>query len=165
MQNEFTTFDIIKALEIPRERLREWMKLGFIKPTQEADGKGTKAIFTKQDCYRVELFRQLLQMGLQRKLASQFIESYNEPRGKHKWGESYLVIRLGARRNRPEDVHGTYFTKYIASDDQKIDLAKGFIDDDRLAANFDERWDYVQLVNLKRLEQQTDMKLEKLSFF
>jgi DNA-binding transcriptional MerR regulator len=162
MKDEFTTFDIIKALKIPRERLREWMKLGFIKPTIAADGQGTKALFSRQDAYRVELFRRLIQIGLQRKLAAQFIESYNEPRGNHRWGESYLCIRLGARKTKPEYKYGTYFTKYIASDDQKIDLVKGFIDDEALAAEFDDRWDYIQIVNLKRLEAATDRMLEKL---
>lgn len=162
MKNEFSTFDVIKALKIPRERLRQWMNLGFIKPTIAADGQGTKAIFTRQDAYRIELFQKLLEIGLQRKLAGQFIEKYDEPRGNHRWGESYLVIRLGARTNRDEDKYGTYFTKYIASDDQKIDLVKGFIDDEDIAADFDEQWDYIQIINLKRLEKATDRLLEKV---
>ena len=162
MKDEFTTFDIIKALKIPRERLREWMKLGFIKPTIDADGQGTKSIFTRQDTYRVELFSQLLKMGFQRKLASKFIESYSEPRGKHRWGQSYLVIRLGARTTRNQDKDGFYFTKTIASSDQKIDLVKGFIDEEEISAELDERWDYIQIVNLKRLERETDKKLEKV---
>lgn len=162
MKNElFSTFEIIKALNIPRERLREWMKLGFIKPTQAADGQGTRAIFTRQDAYRVELFRRLLQMGLQRKLAAQFVESYDEAGGNHRSEQRYLIIRLGTRTTRNEDEYGTYFSKCIANDDQKIDLVKGFIDDEVLAAEFDERWDYLQIVNLNRLERDADRMLDK----
>jgi DNA-binding transcriptional MerR regulator len=162
MKNEFSTFDVIKALKIPRERLRQWMNLGFITPTIAADGQGTKAIFTRQDAYRIELFRKLLEIGLQRKLAGQFIESYKEPRGSHLRGESYLVIRLGTRTNRPAGKYGTYFSKCIASSDQKIDLKTGFIDDEALSAEFDDQWDYIQIVNLKRLEAATDRLLEKI---
>jgi hypothetical protein len=100
-------------------------------------------------------------MGLHRKLAVQFLEKYNEPRESNPEGR-YLVIRLGARISRDEEMHGSYFTKTIANADQKIDLVKGFIDHEELAADFDGRWDYIQIVNLKRLEQATDKMLEKL---
>jgi hypothetical protein len=42
MRDGFSTLDIVKTLEIPRERLRSWMKEGFILPTAPAKGQGTK---------------------------------------------------------------------------------------------------------------------------
>jgi hypothetical protein len=70
MKNEFTTFDIMKALEIPRERLREWINRGFVKPHQSADGQGTKAIFTRSDVYAVALFKRFIEHGITRKAAA-----------------------------------------------------------------------------------------------
>jgi len=50
--NGYTTFQIIKALKIPRERLKDWMEKGFVKPSlQQARGKGTKALFSLLDVY------------------------------------------------------------------------------------------------------------------
>ena len=56
-RDDFSTLDIVKARNIPRERLREWMTRGFIQPSQPAAGPGTRASFTRKDVYAVEFFR------------------------------------------------------------------------------------------------------------
>jgi len=75
LKQEFSTFDIIKRLNIPRERLREWMKRGFIEPTTRASGIGTKAVFTLQDVYKVLLFKHLVEIGFMRETAADFIKN------------------------------------------------------------------------------------------
>ena len=74
VKKEFSTFDIVKKLDIPRERIREWMKRGFINPTVKASGVGTKAIFTIQDVYKVLLFKHLIEIGFMREIAANFIK-------------------------------------------------------------------------------------------
>ena len=60
--NGYTTFQIIKALTIPRERLKDWMEKGFVKPSlQQARGKGTKALFSLLDVYALALFKHLIE--------------------------------------------------------------------------------------------------------
>jgi len=60
--NGYTTFQIIKALNIPRERLKDWMEKGFVKPSlQQAQGKGTKALFSLLDVYSLALFKHLIE--------------------------------------------------------------------------------------------------------
>lgn len=60
--NGYTTFQIIKALNIPRERLKDWMEKGFVKPSlQQARGKGTKALFSLLDVYSLALFKHLIE--------------------------------------------------------------------------------------------------------
>ena len=60
--NGYTTFKIIKALNIPRERLKDWMEKGFVKPSlQQARGKGTKALFSLLDVYALALFKHLIE--------------------------------------------------------------------------------------------------------
>ena len=77
MKEEFSTFDIIKSLEIPRERLKDWMNKGFIRPSVPAKGQGTKAVFTLLDVYSVALFVQLITLfGLHRKSAAEFVERF-----------------------------------------------------------------------------------------
>ena len=74
--HEFSTFDIVKKLKIPRERLKDWMSQGFIEPTTPAEGKGTKAIFTLLDVYCLMLFKQILTFGIDRKTAAEFITRF-----------------------------------------------------------------------------------------
>ncbi len=70
----FSTFDIERILKIRRDRLYEWLRGGFIKPTVKASGRGTKAAFIRDDLYRVQLFRMLLNLGMTRNLAATFID-------------------------------------------------------------------------------------------
>jgi len=70
----YSTLDIVKALNIPRERLRDWMTRGFIKPSLPSTGKGTIAIFTKADIFGVALFGRLLEKGFKREVAAEYIE-------------------------------------------------------------------------------------------
>jgi hypothetical protein len=76
MKKRFSTFDITKALGIPRERLKDWMNNGFIVPTEPAHGKGTKAGFTITDIYGVALFQDLIEKGLKREIAATFVKHF-----------------------------------------------------------------------------------------
>ena len=74
MKTEFSTLDIVKALEIPRERFREWLTRGYISPSiQEAKGQGTKALFNRTDVYMVAIFRYLIEIGIKREEAAKMI--------------------------------------------------------------------------------------------
>lgn len=52
----FSTFDVSGMFNVDRTRLQEWLDRGFFVPYQKAFGKGTKAIFTRNDLYRLRLF-------------------------------------------------------------------------------------------------------------
>ncbi len=91
MRNEYSTLDIVKALGIPRERLRSWMNEGFIKPSKPAEGKGTKAIFTRADVYSVELFSNLLPLGFKREVAASLIDFYKT--AIHEGTITYIMFR------------------------------------------------------------------------
>jgi hypothetical protein len=74
MKTQYSTMDIVKIFGIPRERLREWLSRGFIKPgIQEASGPGTKALFALDDLYRIMLFKQLVESGTSREMASELV--------------------------------------------------------------------------------------------
>jgi len=76
MKNEFSSFDAAKILDLPMERLRQWLKLGFIKPTVPATGQGTKAVFTLDDLYGVALFKKLLDAGFTRTVAGEYVRQF-----------------------------------------------------------------------------------------
>ena len=57
---EFSTFQVSRLFDIDRTRLQEWIDRGFFTPFRKATGKGTKAIFTREDLYRLRLFMWLL---------------------------------------------------------------------------------------------------------
>ncbi|WP_435549734.1 hypothetical protein [Desulfobacterium sp. N47] len=100
IEDIFSTIDVSKALNIPRERLRDWMVRDFIKSSLPSTSKGTIAIFTRDDVKLVMLFLKLLESGFKRDIASKHIEMlYNSKAIK---AVSYIIIRHTIKDNEPE---------------------------------------------------------------
>ncbi len=83
----YSIIDLSKAFDIPRERLRDWMVKDFIKPSLPSTSKGTIAIFTKVDAYRVYLFDILVDTGLTRKAAGKVTKGMNLRYGTANWSK------------------------------------------------------------------------------
>lgn len=164
MRDEFSTFDIVKALGIERERLREWMNRSFIKPTIPAPGQGKKAVFTRLDVYAVELFRQLVSAGLDRNRCRMILDFYRQRMKTDDDDLNYLIIRLGPLKEEGMDVKPSY-SHFFAFHDDKILLDIGCADSkdlERSRGMLDNRWSLLHVMNLKELRSKTDMALEKL---
>jgi len=73
-QQTFSTFDVLKVLDLKRERLRQWMNHKFIPTGSRVEwGSGSKVVFTKSDLYRTLLFKKLVDAGLNRAVASRYM--------------------------------------------------------------------------------------------
>jgi hypothetical protein len=79
-RNTFSSSHIAKSLNIEPERLRQWIRLGFVTPNTPAKGQGSRGIFTRGDVYTVELFRRLLDLGISRSYAASLSQVYSVPR-------------------------------------------------------------------------------------
>ena len=78
-EKSYSTLDIVKKLDIPRERLREWIDRGFIVPSIErSSGQGTKNLFSRKDVYLIALFEKFLVSGISRKMAARLIQDYKK---------------------------------------------------------------------------------------
>jgi hypothetical protein len=56
-ERKYSKVDIAKRLDIPRERLRDWVSRCFVfARDREATGQRTKAIFSRLDVYGIALF-------------------------------------------------------------------------------------------------------------
>lgn len=91
--SEFSTGDVVKILEIPRERFREWIVKKFIKPSIQApDGYKSRAIFSLVDVYGAGIFKHLLSKGLNRERSALYVKGFV------KYGElkeaNYILFRM-----------------------------------------------------------------------
>lgn len=93
-RNAFSSNHVAKALNIEPERLRQWIRLGFVTPNTPAKGQGSRGIFTRGDVYSVELFRRLLDLGISRSYTASLSQVFSVPR-------RYFV--LGDDKGRPID--------------------------------------------------------------
>jgi len=72
-KDEFTTFEVVKIVGIKLERLQDWMKRGFIKPTHQVRiSRGLKSYFDRLQLYIIETFHYLVQNGINRQEAAQW---------------------------------------------------------------------------------------------
>lgn len=71
----WTTFDIEKLMGIKRNRLKEWIDRGFIKPSyQEETSTGMKSHFNKWRLYCVKMLETLIDNGVGRDQAGKWVE-------------------------------------------------------------------------------------------
>lgn len=132
----------MELLDVKRERLREWMNQGFVRPTIAADGPGTKAIFTLVDLYQIAVFKKLVESGMNRRKAFAWV-------GSNKWLSTpekadqleYLMFLDGNGANR--------CVSYLTPPPWKIEED----------LNENENWDIGFIINFKRIRQALKMRL------
>jgi len=74
----FSTFDVLKILNIKRGRLVQWMKGDFLPKGQQVPwGKGTKTVFNINELYSIALFKMLVDFGLSRTIAIEYMKDIN----------------------------------------------------------------------------------------
>lgn len=128
---EFTIFDIVKLLKIKRSSLKQWIERGFIRPSiQEADGKGTKNLFSVDDLYKIVLFEKLHFFGLAQKIAAKYADEVdfsqvNASRIKF----MFLFVVTG---------HGRFFGQFFLNDNVENQYTKTYSYEYRLIGNLSE---------------------------
>lgn len=79
MNEYYTTFDVVKIIGIKMERLQDWMKRGYIRPTyQEPVGRGMKNYFSRIQLYVIKTFHYLVDNGITRKEAADWTKDIEE---------------------------------------------------------------------------------------
>jgi len=164
MQEAFTTFQVTKALDpkMPRERLRELIERGFIKPSfREPGPRGDKAMFTREAVYGIQLFWRLQRAGYDRKHSSKFVKGMLARRELTtcdyimlKRVDDQIIWRLFGSGLNPS----TFGFDWETGDPTIVPMVE------ELYGNKSPRkdWEEITFVNLKELRKTVDDKLLKL---
>ena len=171
MRNEYSTLDIVKALEIPRERLRDWMSREFIIPSVQSEGQGTKAIFTRYDIYGIALFKKMVESGLSRTVAGDWVNNFISREKDGTDGQKTDIIKLIVT------LGGESFSESIVSQDWFVDLSTGMTAPNpkklphdinplslfsKMKEQYSKKWDVIILINFKNLRDEVDNMLNSL---
>lgn len=73
MKDKYKPSDICSALDIKQECFRQWLKKEYIKPTYPSTASGISALFTKEDAFKIEMFKTLVERGFSRQVASNML--------------------------------------------------------------------------------------------
>ena len=181
--NGYTTFQIIKTLKIPRERLKDWVEKGFVKPSlQQAQGKGTKALFSLLDVYALALFKHLIEeCRFSRDAASQFSALwleyiYNFPYEEGKEVSDRTIsdllsnelifiskgedgpIKLSDEENKENQNESTLFYSPFSFHGKNEDFVKALTNHLKPLVE-QKRWEDIHIVNFKRIREKVDAAL------
>ena len=86
MDEENKTKDIVECLDIEVQRLRVWVKEGYIVPSKPSTGQGKSSLYTKQDIYAIALFKELIEGGFKRELAGKYVKHIQDKK-------AWLIIK------------------------------------------------------------------------
>jgi hypothetical protein len=167
----FSTLEIGKALGIQRERLRDWMNRGFIKPTVSATGQGSKAGFTLSDVYGVAFFGRLVASGLSREVAASYVQEFLKREKDQPDDQKTVRIVFKIRDERTLSV----MTFARVKGKWKMDLETGWAETEGMETSsqqliekrfpngwLDKDWQMIHIVNFEALREKVDTALAKL---
>jgi len=86
-----STNEVTTILGIKTERLRQWVKFGYIKPTVKASGSGTNTYYSKYDLFRIGFFKKLIDVGFKRWVASKFANKFSNDDWDVVWNKYFIV--------------------------------------------------------------------------
>ena len=99
---EFTTFDVVKILDIKRVKLKDWSDNGFLKPTRTTeDSRGVKLFFDLFEVCCLGVFKNIIADGVSRRLAFQMVESLrnsDHPRHEDRFKKNVAFVFLSKDR-------------------------------------------------------------------
>ena len=169
---QYTTFDIVKKMKIPRERLQEWLRRGLVKPSVRAKGVGTKNIFTREDLYRIVLFSQLIDHHqLERETASLMIkglddakpapgrkEAFPEHNWDWNWSTAEFILCVEETPSLPGEV--TRYTFQAMREHAEEGARETPLSLALRQIAFRKDWKNFTVINFKEIREQVDRALE-----
>jgi len=99
-----STLKVCKALGMNRERLRDWMVQGHIKPTQTVEEHGSKAGFSDSDVVGIALFKKLVDLGYKRELIADLLKNFIGVEGSFLHMASYLIFRIETNKKGERNI-------------------------------------------------------------
>jgi hypothetical protein len=164
MKSSFTTSDITRGLEIPKERFREWVIRDYIKPSVPSPGQGQAAWFTIDEVYRVQLFRTMIEGGYSREAAAGFLSCTRER--KDPWLHHCQFIFYRRTKEQVITMVSIHDDEAVMSKDEKnqlvLDLTSGF-PGQPLGETVDvwspEDWSDIYIVNVRAIRDFVDLRM------
>ena len=154
-----STLKVCKVLKMNRERLRDWMVQGHIKPTQTVEEHGTKAGFTDSDVVGIALFKKLVDMGYKRELIGELLKDYIGVGGAFLNVASYLIFRIETNKKGKRNI----ISRIIGGGGGKLTIKlehDNIMVDDIIEVKSTE-WEDFHTINLHKIKGEVFRALEK----
>ncbi len=191
-EKTYSSFEIMRALDIQKEKFRDWVNSGFVRASIPSPGRGQAARYTLEDIYSLALFIELLTHGFPRAMAATWVNRFRdstrqvpyedrqndlelkikhtdipykplEPRKEPVYKSANFIL---FRRFSMGDTDVSFNVIWIIKDDWKVSLRSGSLwkQDDLLNQRKDEPfpWKSTLLINYRIIREAVDEALSKL---
>jgi len=113
----FDIIEVSKILEMKPNRLREWIRLGYILPDIKAPsaGVGNKNLFEKESIYKIALYKKLLDLRLHRLLSMEISQQFSNE-------EWYNIADRALHPTDPEELYMVVSANIISRDNWKEEV-------------------------------------------
>ena len=150
----FSTLEVCKILMLERERLREWINKGFVRPAIYNNKKW--ASFTTHYLYLIALFKMLVEYGFNRKVAANILEEeYTE--GIEVYGPGiwrFFVVKKDGNK---------YYTSVIDPDEDDWDPRRWDSHYGRFRT--DKEYDMVLIFSLRAIDSRMSPFISEADYF
>ena len=119
----FSTPQVLELFDLKAGRLRQWVKLGYVRPTKEATGSGSTNYFDKNCLYRIGMFIKLCNAGFNRYISSSLAnEIYSTIIVDHFSYEENLYAVIDWKGDPNKDKNWRKNIEIYMFDESKLDL-------------------------------------------
>ena len=178
LEQTFSSFEIMRALHIEKEKLRDWIERGFIRASKPSPGRGKPAAFSVKDIYGLALFMELLSYGFSRERASHLADTYRhsievdvsdvdeDGNIAEFWtlDDQYAADFILFHRKTDFDGNPIINARTLTNDKERISLRTGWPTAKNIKpeAEIKKYWDSLLIINYKKIRDMVDEALRKL---
>jgi hypothetical protein len=163
---EFYASDVEKIVGVKRTRLHSWIESGWLKPSiQKGAGSGSRNIFSRMDLYNIRMFKNLIDLGLSRKMIGLCFQSIADQYSHfHSSRIDEIEFWVWGIEGGVEGKERKIFPSVILSSSLKesvdFHLTRGFIENEPY---FDYTFfDNIFMFNFRRIREEIDSKIEEI---
>ena len=142
---EFQSRDVERITGVKNKRLWAWIDRGFIVPSiQQAEGPGTRNIWSRNDLYSIAIFKKLSESGWAKKLIADYMQMGIIPSEITADGIKYVFfVREGERVE----------SALISADSMDVEIP-------RIVEQMGmEGFESIFIINFKKIKRQVDLKV------
>lgn len=152
---EFYASDVEKICSVRRTRLHAWIERGWLTPSiHKGVGSGSRNIYNRFDLYNIEMFKNLVNQGLPRKMIASYFQSMIALH-LHFTGSIIDVIEFWAFGRKGEKFYAEVITADSLKEPIDVFLCSDFI----RKTSF---YDNIFLFNFRRIREQVDIKIREI---
>jgi len=152
----FTFTEVLRVTDLKRERVRDWIKHGYVKPSiQKSSIQGERNQFSRLDIYKISLFKRLLEVGIFRETASALLKNLT---GLHQRVPDNMDLHLCVALNLMPGGRETNSSLHLVGDDLRSS-EKFYME---IRAHVADKVDYIFIMNISKFLREVDIKLQEL---